>query len=72
VGASLVILGVTAVFSIIPMLMLVAFLPLAYKTCSGILLAPLDISIRRIGFVELGHSVAFVLLAIFVYNSPWG
>jgi hypothetical protein len=71
-GASFIILGAAAVFNITPTLMPLAFLPLAYKTFSGILLTPLDISVRRIGFVELGHSVVFVLLAILVYNSPWG
>ncbi|MBI4301167.1 MAG: YwiC-like family protein, partial [Chloroflexi bacterium] len=60
--ASLTILGLA------PWLVPLAFAPLVYKVFTGILTAPPERSIRRLGFKELAHSVAFVVIVILAYR----
>jgi len=54
-----------------PPLALVAFVPLTVKVACGVFLAPAAVSVRRIGFGEVGHAVLFAALLILAYRlSP--
>ncbi|MCL5960529.1 MAG: YwiC-like family protein [Chloroflexi bacterium] len=55
----------------IPPLAAVAFLPLTYKMVTGIFKIQPDLTIRRIGFTELGHSLLFAALLVLIFHfSP--
>lgn len=51
-----------------PPLALVAFVPLTFKVARGVLLAPAAVSVRHIGFGEVGHAVLFTVLLLLAYR----
>ena len=52
-----------------PALMPLAFLPHTYKVASNILWTASRVSIKRVGVLEIGHSVVFVVLASLAFHS---
>ena len=53
-----------------PILVPVAFLPLTFKNISGALWPRPEKSLRRVGFIELGHAVLFTALLILTFRLP--
>lgn len=59
--------GLLAITGQVPWLALVAFAPLSYKVARDIWRVAPELNLRRLGFIEIGHSVAFVALLIAAY-----
>ncbi|MCL5075788.1 MAG: YwiC-like family protein [Chloroflexi bacterium] len=54
----------------IPLLVPLAFLPLAFKVLTAIFSSQMETSIKRIGFIELAHALLFCVLLILTYRLP--
>ncbi len=66
-GCSIILLVLLAVSHQIPTLAPLAFAPLTIKVARDILTAAPQLNLRRLGLLEVGHSVAFTALLIAAY-----
>lgn len=63
---TLIILTITG---LTPFILLVAYLPLALKSLFGIFYSRGTVSIKRVGFAEIGYSALFVALFLVTFHS---